>query len=97
MASSEENILQSLFERTPLNNISSEQLNQLIEDHPYYGAAHFLLAKKLYQVKQSGYQQVLQKTAVHFSNDLWLHFSLNKTDEGFIVESDIAPETEKDE
>ena len=85
MHSPAENILQDLFGTTSLQNVSVEQLRQMIHDHPYDGAAHFLLAKKLYLSKEAGYTEAIQKAALHFSNDLWLHFALNEN-EGTITE-----------
>lgn len=81
MQSPAENILQDLFDTTSLQNVSVEQLQQIIYDHPYNGALHFLLAKKLYLLKETGYKEALQKAALHFSNDLWLHFALNENEE----------------
>jgi len=81
MKSPAENILQGLFGTTSLQNVSVEQLQQIIRDHPYNGAGHFLLAKKLYLSKEAGYNEAIQKAALHFSNDLWLHFALNENEE----------------
>jgi tetratricopeptide (TPR) repeat protein len=81
MASTAENIIGYLFE-TPLpNNVSAEQLKQMTEEHPYFGAAHFLFAKRLFLSKQADYHQALQKAAIHFPNELWLHYNLNEDGE----------------
>ena len=78
MAVPAENILQSFFETSMIECVSDHQLQQLAEEQPFYGGAHFLLAKKLYQSKQDGYEQALQKAALHFPNELFLHFSLEE-------------------
>ncbi|MEO8711079.1 MAG: hypothetical protein ABI405_03095, partial [Parafilimonas sp.] len=77
ISSSAENILQNLVASSSLQDASAEELQQIINTHPYYGAAHFLLAKKLYLSKELGNENTLQKAALHFSNDSWLHFNLN--------------------
>lgn len=56
--------------------VSAEELRLIIEEAPYFGAAQFLLAKKLYQSGQDGYQAAIQQAALHFSNDSWLHYNL---------------------
>jgi hypothetical protein len=75
----EENILQTLVQETSLHNVSKEQLQQVINQYPYYNASYFLLAKKLYLQKETHKDDVLQKAALQFSNDLWFRFNL--TDE----------------
>lgn len=80
MALPAENILQALFNKPPAE-VTEEQLKQLVADEPYYSTAHFLLADKLYRAKQQGYEQALQKAALHFSDELLLHYNLNVTDE----------------
>lgn len=57
--------------------LSTEQLRQLIQDEPYFGAAQFLLAKKLYETRQEGCNNAIQQAALHFSNDLWLNYNLH--------------------
>ncbi len=91
MASTAENIIRDLFETPGLNDVSAEQLKQITEEHPYFGAAHFLFAKKLFLSKQAGYHQALQKAAIHFPNELWLHYNLNEDGEN-IAADDIADE-----
>ncbi len=81
MNSPAENILQNLFQTTSLKNVSAEQLLHEINDHPYNGAAYFLLAKKLYLSNDADYKNALEKAAIHFKNNLWLDFNLNNDDE----------------
>ena len=68
--------MQKLFETPTLARVSAEELRQMAAEHPYYGTAHFLLAKKLYQSKEAGFEQALQKAALYFPNELWLQFNL---------------------
>ncbi len=74
----EENILQNLTGASTLADVSAEQLQQIINEFPYYGAAYVLLAKKLYATKENGHEKALQKAALHCSNSLWLQFNLEE-------------------
>lgn len=74
MALPVENILQQLFQTDSLQNVSVDQIQQVIDAHPYYDAAYFLLAKKA-QTGESN-TAAIQKAALHFSNAAWLHFNL---------------------
>jgi len=86
MNSPVENILQHLFQTDSLQNVSVEQIQQLINEQPYYDAAYLLLAKKLHSTNDSNYEKAVQRAALHFSNELWLHYNLN---EESIVEEKI--------
>src|SRR6478609_6294912 len=93
MGSPAENILQNLFEISP--GIPAEQLNHFIKEHPYYGAAYFLLAKTANRTEENGYKALLQKTAVHFPNEFWLHFRLNEENETVAQERTIIGDEPK--
>jgi hypothetical protein len=69
-------ILQDLFETRMLEDISIEQLSQLTDKYPYFGAGHFLLAKKLKLSRQDS-ERAAGKAALHFSNELWLHYNMD--------------------
>jgi len=81
MALPAEDILQAFFGTSVLDTVSIEQLQEVAEKHPYYGTAHFLLAKKLYDSKEEGMERALQKAVLHFPDELLLHFNLNYTSE----------------
>lgn len=98
-----ENISQALFNKAAVD-VTEDQLKQLMADEPYYGAAYFLLADKLYRSKQQGYEQALQKAALHFADELLLHYNLNLTEEQasktaqpVIEEKQELPVVKKDE
>ena len=67
--------------------VSADQLRQIIEEYPYFGAAHFLLAKKLYTSGQQDYNSAIQQAALHFSNDLWLNYNLHAAEIADVAES----------
>ncbi|MFT4152536.1 hypothetical protein [Parafilimonas sp.] len=93
MALPAENILQTLF-HAPATGIGIDQLKQLVADAPYFGAAHFLLAKNLYQSKQEGYEQALQKAVLHFPDELLLHYNLNIAED--LDGKTVQPEVEEE-
>lgn len=94
MLSSAENILQNLFQLPLLADVSEDELKKLTETHPYFSAAQFLLAKKLYSLNEKGYERALQKTALHFPNVLWLNFKLNEK-ENNIIEEELKSDSNK--
>jgi hypothetical protein len=77
-------IAKSLFNK-PLNECSTEELQQLTHQYPYFGPAQLLLAKKLSVVSNgkadnsSFYEKQVQKASLYFPNRIWLHHLLNDT------------------
>src|SRR3982750_3066394 len=66
--------------------VSADELRQIIEEHPYFGAAYFLLAKKLYTTGQHDYNNAIRQAALHFSNELWLHYNLHAEETASVSE-----------
>ena len=91
MNSPVENIVRDLFQTTSLHDVSAQQLQQAIDHHPYNATAYFLLAKKMYASKETGYEGALQKAALYFPNHLWFQYILNEDEN---EEEDIVPEIE---
>lgn len=85
MLSDSENILQTLTGKSSLNYVSEDELKHIADKYPYFGAAQFLLAKKLYSGKTENYKTAIQKAALHFTNELWLNYNF--------LEEDLAIET----
>ncbi len=78
MLSYSENILQTITGKTSLQDVSVEQLQNIVDAYPYFGAAQFFLSKKMFEDKLEGFENALQKTALHFDNMLLLHFNLTQ-------------------
>lgn len=72
------NILHQVFKKSSLEEVSIGDLQHLVQKYPYFGAGHFLLAKKLKQAGKSDPQ--INKTYLYFHNVLWGHYMLNKTE-----------------
>lgn len=73
---SENIILQHITGKSSLKDVAVEDLQSITDEYPYFGAAHFLLAKKLAAANNDDFIKAAQKTALHFSNALWLNFNL---------------------
>jgi len=70
-----ENILQTLTRKSSLSEVSEEELKQIADKYPYFGATQFLLGKKLYQQETKDAETAIQKAALHFTDALWLHYN----------------------
>ena len=72
--------------KKPLQECSIEELQQLTQQYPYFGAAQLLLTKKLSLLSNGQddnsllYEEQLQKTSLYFQNRVWLHHLLNEGD-----------------
>ncbi len=70
------NIIQEIFQREKLEDVSLEQLQSLTEENPSFALGHFLLLKKMQQTAHSNFENQLHKTTLFFNNPLWLQFLL---------------------
>jgi hypothetical protein len=93
MNSPVENILQHLFKTSSLQDVSAEELLQVINDHRYNGSFYFLLAKKSYARKEPGYENALQKAALHFPNHAWFHFNLIEDEKDELLINAVSIQT----
>jgi hypothetical protein len=69
--------LANLVLKKSLRECSIEELEQLIEQYPYFGPAHLLLTKKLQEDHSPQYEPQVQNTSLYFQNRVWLHHLLN--------------------
>ena len=89
--SAEHIILQKLTGQTSLSDADIYSLKEIINDHPYFGAAYFLLSKKLHLQNDNASENSAQKTALHFQNPLWLYYYLLQQEETEILQPLILP------
>ncbi len=78
MLSYSENILVTLTGKSSLNDVSEDELKIIADNYPYFGAAQFLFAKKLHDDNKEDYKNALQKSAIYFTNTLWLNYNFLK-------------------
>ncbi|MBS1599984.1 MAG: hypothetical protein JST75_17285, partial [Bacteroidetes bacterium] len=81
MTNSAQYILQHLFGEGRLEDVSVDQLKQLVNEYPSFNAAHYLLSIKLQKDKDQDYLSETQRTALYFNNPLWLQWLLQSTEE----------------
>src|SRR5213080_1072746 len=81
------------------STVTTEDLEKLVNEHPYFPVAQFLLAKKLKDKNDSRFLPQVQKTALYFPNPYWLHYQLlnNLPDEPIIHDNDATETTTKNE
>jgi hypothetical protein len=79
--------------------VTTEDLEKLVNEHPYFPVAQFLLAKKLKDKNDSRFLPQVQKTALYFPNPYWLHYQLlnNLPDEPIIHDKEETEAPVKDE
>jgi hypothetical protein len=74
-----QHILQVVFRKESLDEVSVEELEQASTEHPLFAPLHFLLARKYKQTGNELYEKQIRKTALHFHNPLWLHYQLSQS------------------
>ncbi|MGZ5252957.1 MAG: hypothetical protein ACXWV4_01180 [Flavitalea sp.] len=88
-------ILQQVFNKRSLNDVSLSELKELTEKYPYFNAAQFLLAKKLRLEKAE--TSSAKHPSLFFHNPLWFNFLMKKefitTEE--IVEDELVLDSNK--
>ena len=81
MNQSSDKVLHSLTGNVNIEDISTDELQKLADEHPYFSVARFLLAKKLKAENNSNFLPEVQKTALYFSNPFWLNYQLTHESE----------------
>jgi len=81
MTVSTASVLQYLFGTDRLEEVSIDQLKELVDEYPSFNAGHFLLSTKLQQEKDNSFLPETQKTALHFHNPFWLQWLLQNNGE----------------
>jgi hypothetical protein len=88
----------SLFRKSSLEQCSTEEIEHLAKQYPYFSSAQLLLAAKQKQTDHSEFEKQLISTSLYVNNPLWLDHLLNgnPTQEKIVIEEKII-ETEVDE
>ncbi|MFI5123829.1 MAG: hypothetical protein ACHQDF_00815 [Chitinophagales bacterium] len=71
-------LLDAIFGKQKLEEISLEEIYSVIGEFPSFNAAHFLLSKKLKEENDPAYKEETKKTALYFNNPVWLQLLLNE-------------------
>ena len=59
-----------------LDELSTEDVEKLVVDYPFFSVGQLLLAKKLKNKNGKRFESQLQKTAIYITNPYWLHYQL---------------------
>lgn len=78
-------ILQHLFKKNSLQEITVETLRQMTIEFPYFAVGQFLLTRKLLESEDPFYEDQFQKTLISYHNPLWLQYKLAES--GTVVET----------
>ena len=89
MNHSSERVLRYLAGNENIEDISVDDLQKLVDESPYFPVSRFFLAKKLKAENDADFLPQIQKTALYFSNSLWLHYQLDEPIEIFGNETDL--------
>ena len=78
MTSGMPSLLDAIFGKQSLEEVSLEEIYSVIEEFPSFNAAHFLLSKKLKDGNNPAYAKETKKTALYFNNPVWLQLLLDE-------------------
>jgi hypothetical protein len=70
-------LIQSMFERESLDEMTLDELQALSEQYPYSSIIRYLHTSKLKESYHRHYPDAVSKTAMYFSNPNWLHYQLS--------------------
>src|SRR5580704_2608179 len=73
-----DHIVKNILQAESLEQVSLKQLNDLVETYPSFNFAHYMLSKKMQMKNIPGFEKETQKTALYFTNQFWLKWSLDQ-------------------
>ncbi len=73
-----------------LKEVSEQELEQIVNEYPWFGAAQFLLAVKKRKNSSAGANQQLQKASLHFNHSLWMNWQLGQFENEKLKKSEIS-------
>ena len=89
MTGTTQHIIKKIFQADSLENISVQQLDDLVAQHPSFSVAHYLLTQKLQQKNNPAFEDQAQKTSLYFTNPFWLQWLLkNQHEEKSLIKND---------
>jgi len=71
-------IIRHLFQVESLEEVSLQQLEELVETYPSFGVGRYLLSSKLQTVNADHFKEETQKTNLYFTNPFWLQWLLQE-------------------
>lgn len=71
-----QHIIKHLFRVDTLEEVSRQQLEELVEEYPSFGVGRYLLSHKLQAEAADRFGEETQKTNLYFTNPFWLQWLL---------------------
>jgi hypothetical protein len=71
MNTAADQIAKILFQKNTAAECTAEEILELVNRHPYFGAVRILLLDKLKHGQPEKYQEEVQRTLLYFNNPLW--------------------------
>ncbi len=76
MISGMPSLLDSIFGKQSLEEVSLEEIHHVLAEFPSFNVAHYLLSRKLKLENDPAYEEETRKTALYFNNPIWLQWLL---------------------
>ena len=73
-----DHIVEHLFHKKSLDDVSEFELERFIATYPYFGVGHFLLAKKTQIAKPENSKEKIAATSLYYDNALWLQWLIDQ-------------------
>jgi hypothetical protein len=73
-----QDIIEEIFQKKHLQDVSLPELEGLISQYPSFNFAHYLVSKKMFDAHLPEFKKQTQKTALYFTNQFWLRWLLEQ-------------------
>lgn len=97
MHAAEKIIANHLLQLLAATEEKNTHFQQLADQYPYFGAAHYLYAKELKNGSKENADKEVKKTVLFFNNPFWLQYLLHHDIYGPFVTNDIHIDTTEEE
>ncbi|PHX74350.1 MAG: hypothetical protein CK547_03695 [Chitinophagaceae bacterium] len=88
-------LIQSMFERESLDEMTLDELQALAQQYPYSSIVHFLHTSKLKETFDRHFPEALSHTALYFNNPHWLDYQLSDENERGLIKKFNMEEDEE--
>lgn len=85
MKNSAQHIIEILFGREKLEDVTVNQLKDLVKEYPSFNIGHYLLSKKLQAENHEEFLPETKKTALYINNPFWLQWLLQQVNDEPII------------
>src|SRR5690242_12208235 len=75
-----QHIVQKIFSKNSLEEVSLEELQHVVKKYPYFSIGHLLLSQKQKALNNEERHQVARTTSLYFQDPLWLQWLMDEGD-----------------